>query len=223
MQEKILQLLKAKFEGVSDQILGRIAAKLAKTATTEEQAKTAVDGTTLQQVIESYGDSRATEAQQTAVRNYETKHGLKDGAKVTQTEPQPKVTTQPEGDDTPAWAKALIDANKALTERLDKVEGERITADRRAQLGKVIGKLPETLRKAYERTPIDKLTDEQFTMLVGEVEGEVKGIMQTTTAKGAVFAPPTNGGNVNKGELTKEQEAAIAKREGGVNKEGQPF
>lgn len=223
MQETILQLLKAKFEGVSDQILGRIAAKLAKTATTEEQAQTAVDGVTLQQVIEGYGDSRATEAQHTAVRNYEQKYGLKDGAKVGQNEPQPKEPKQTEDGDTPAWAKALVEANKALTERLNKMEGERITADRRAQLSKVVGKLPATLRKAYERTPIDTLTDEQFTALVGEVEGEVKGIMQTTTAKGAVFAPPTNGGNVNTGALTKEQEAAIAKREGGVNKDGQPF
>lgn len=223
MYETILQLLKASFEGVSDQILGRIATKLAKTATTEEQAKAAVEGMSLQHVIESYGDSRATEAQQTAVRNYEAKYGLKNGAKVERAEPQPTNSEQPAGDDTPAWAKVLLDANKALKERLDKVEGERITADRRQQFGKVIGKLPETLRKAYERTPIDKLTDEQFTALVGDVEGEVKGIMQATTAKGAVFAPPTNGGNVNKGELTKEQEAAIAKREGGVSKDGQPF
>ena len=78
MRKEILDALKAKFTGVSDAILGRIADKLAKTATTAEQVATAVEGVTFQQVLESYGDSRATEAQQTAVSNYEKKHGLKD-------------------------------------------------------------------------------------------------------------------------------------------------
>ena len=67
MRKEILDALKAKFTGVSDAILGRIADKLAKTATTAEQVATAVEGVTFQQVLESYGDSRATEAQQTAV------------------------------------------------------------------------------------------------------------------------------------------------------------
>ena len=82
MRKEILDALKAKFTGVSDAILGRIADKLAKTATTAEQVATAVEGVTFQQVLESYGDSRATEAQQTAVSNYEKKHGLKDGKQV---------------------------------------------------------------------------------------------------------------------------------------------
>lgn len=67
MRKEILDALKAKFPGVSESILGRIADKLAKTASTQEQVTTAVEGVTFQQVLESYGDSRATEAQQTAV------------------------------------------------------------------------------------------------------------------------------------------------------------
>ncbi len=82
MKTKALDLLKAKFEGVSEQILSRIADKVAKTAKTDEEVQTAVDGLTFQSLLDSYGDSRATEAQQTAVRNYETKHGLKDGKAV---------------------------------------------------------------------------------------------------------------------------------------------
>lgn len=79
MKKEILEALKAKFEGVSEAILNRIADKLAKTVTKQEDVATAVEGVTFQQVLESYGDSRATEAQQTAVTNYEKKHGLKDG------------------------------------------------------------------------------------------------------------------------------------------------
>ena len=73
MRQQILDALKAKFQGVSEKILGRIADKLAKTVTTAEQVATAVEGVTLQQLLDSYGDSRATEAQQTAVHNYESK------------------------------------------------------------------------------------------------------------------------------------------------------
>lgn len=84
MRKQILDALKAKFQGVSESILNRIADKLCKTVTTAEQVQTAVDGVTIQQVIESYADSRATEASQTAVHTYEQKYGLKDGAKVEQ-------------------------------------------------------------------------------------------------------------------------------------------
>lgn len=86
MRKEILEALKAKFTGVSETILGRIADKLAKTVTTAEQVKAAVEAYTWQQVIEGYGDSRATEAQQTAVHNYEQKYGLKDGQKLTREE-----------------------------------------------------------------------------------------------------------------------------------------
>ena len=70
-------------------------------------------------VIEGYGDSRATGAQKTAVAKYERKYGLKDGLKVAREETKPEVKPTPEGgDQTPAWAQALIDSNKQLTERL---------------------------------------------------------------------------------------------------------
>lgn len=236
MRQQILEALKAKFAGVSDAILNRIADKLCKTVTTAEQVKTAVDAYTWQQVIEGYGDSRATEAQQTAVHNYEEKYGLKDGAKIetggtaaieTQGGGAPTVKTPPAGgtETTPVWAQALIDANKALTERLNKMEGDRTTATRKQQLSTIIGKLPEHLRKAYERTPVDGLTDEQFNTLVGEVTTEVDGIVQATAQKGAVFGRPTaQGGTGNQGgELSKEQQEAIAHRDGAVAKDTQPF
>lgn len=56
MKERILNALKAKFTGVSADILDRIAAMLAKTVTTEEQVATAVEGVTeeLISVIEGF-------------------------------------------------------------------------------------------------------------------------------------------------------------------------
>lgn len=234
MRQQILDALKAKFQGVSEKILGRIADKLAKTVTTAEQVATAVEGVTLQQLLDSYGDSRATEAQQTAVHNYESKYGLKDGQKIDsgggsqggqQGGAQTVQTPPAGGEQVPAWAQALIDSNKTITERLNKMDVDRTTATRKQQLSAIIEKLPENLRKAYERTPVDGLSEEQFSTLIGEITSEVDGIVNDTRAKGAVFGRPAaqNGGSSSQGnELTKEQREAIEHRDNKPS-DGQPF
>lgn len=232
MKQQILTALKAKFVGVSDTILDRVATKLAQTVTTAEQVQTAVDGVTFQQLLESYGDSRATKATQTAVHNYETKYGLKDGVKVTPPEQQPPVppvtppVTPPAGgaEVVPAWAQALIESNNSLKNELAQMKTDRTTETRKQQISTLIEKLPENLRKAYSRTPVDGLTDEQFTALVGEITTEVGDIQSSIQQKGAVFGKPAaqNGGNQG-AELTKEQVAAITQRDGSAQGQGQPF
>lgn len=232
MKQQILTALKAKFVGVSDAILDRVATKLAQTVTTAEQVQTAVDGVTFQQVLESYGDSRATQATQTAVHNYETKYGLKDGVKMTPPEQQPPVppvtppVTPPAGgaEAVPAWAQALIDSNNSLKNELAQMKTARTTEIRKQQISTLIEKLPENLRKGYSRTPVDGLTDDQFTALVGEITTEVGDIQSSIQQKGAVFGKPAaqNGGNQG-AELTKEQVAAITQRDGSAQGQGQPF
>ena len=228
--------MKAKFPGVNANVLNRIAEKLAKTVTTAEQVTTAVAGVTQEfiEIIESYGDSRATEAQQTAVHNYEQRYGLKDGVKLgdgggaggehgTETEKNKGAGEGAEA--VPEWAKTLIDTNKALSERIDKMETERTTSTRKQQLNEVIGKLPENLRKGYERTPVDGITDDEFTKLLGEVTEEVNGIVKETAQRGAVFGRPSVTGNQSNqdGALTKEQQEAIAHRDSKPSSDGQPF
>ena len=228
MRKEILDALKAKFPGVSDSVLGRIADTHAKTATTAEQVKTAVEGVTSQQVIESYGDSRATEASNTArenaVKDYESRYGLKDGVKVTNNtnnggeQPTGGSATNPTGgDETPAWAKTLL-------ERIGRLETSKTTETRKQQLNAIIGKLPETTRKAYERLPLDKYSDEEFTTMLGEVTTEVEGIVDETQARGGVFGKPSaTGGTIQQTELTEAQKAAIAHRDGVPASGTQPF
>lgn len=228
MRKEILDALKAKFPGVSDSVLGRIADKLAKTATTAEQVKTAVEGVTIQQVIESYGDSRATEASNTArenaVKDYESRYGLKDGVKVTNNtnnggeQPTGGSATNPTGgDEIPAWAKTLL-------ERIGRLETSKTTETRKQQLNAIIGKLPETTRIAYERLPLDKYSDEEFTTMLGEVTTEVEGIVDETQARGGVFGKPSaTGGTIQQTELTEAQKAAIAHRDGVPASGTQPF
>lgn len=233
MKEKILTALKTKFQGVNASILSRIAEKLAKTVTTDEQVTTAVAGVTQEfiEIIESYGDTRATEAQQSAVSNYESKHGLKDGKPVTNPEANKTVKVdnpnkQAGGDaNMPEWAKQLMESNQMLSERLNSMNKERTTTTRKQQLQEVCKKLPETFRKPYERIALDNLSDEEFTTLIGEVTTEVDGLSSTLSAKGAVFGRPSahQGGATQQGALTKEQEAAIAQRDITVTSDAQPF
>lgn len=218
MKKELLAALKAKFEGVNESILSRIADKLAKTTTKEEDVATAVSGVTIQQIIEGYGDSRATEAQQSAVRNYEEKYGLKDGERVQEPKPKPQEETMPE------WAKQLVAENKTLSERLGRMDGERITAERKQKLSAVFKKLPENLRKPYERMSIDKLSDEEFTTLVGEITAEVDEIASSVKSKGAVFGrPAAHQGADNSQELSKEEQEAIAVRNVALKDGEQPF
>lgn len=231
-RQQILEALKAKFQGVSADILNRIALKLSKTVTSAEQVATAVEGVTIQSVIEGYGDSRATESAQTAVRNYEATHNLKDGKPIETAAPTGgnptggQSSNPPAGgaETVPAWAQTLIDSNKTLSERLSKYEAERTTTTRKQKLSEVIAKLPEELRKPYERTAIDSLSDEEFNTLVGEISTEVETISGSIATRGAVFGrPASTGAKPQPNALTKEQEDAISFREGKPKDGQQPF
>lgn len=224
MKKELVEALTTKFEGVSASIIDRIATKLSKTVKTIEDVKTAVDGVTIQQVIESYGDSRATEAANTArenaVKDYETRHGLKDGKPTDGGKPNDNATEQNanggQDDKVPAWAQALIGAVAEL-------KASKTTNDRKQQLNEVIGNVNEPLRKAYERLPLDKLTDEEFTKTLSEIKTEVEGYTDDEQARGGVFGRPSaSQGNQTK-ELTKGQLEAIAHREGVVVDGEQPF
>lgn len=231
MKEQILEALRAKFPGRSAVILGRIADKLAKTATTPEQVTTAVEGVTpeLIEVIESYGDSRATEASTTAVTNYEAKYGLREGKPTTPPAPTGEGNDNaPKGqadESVPAWATSLVERVTALQNELNRRDAERTTTGRRQALEAIYGRLPEPLRKGYERISLDTLSDDEFTKLSADVTAEVGEIGQAFAAKGAVFSTPSahHGGAGAQKELTKEQIEEINHRCGKPADGEQPF
>lgn len=223
MKRKLVEALTTKFEGVSASVIDRFATKLSKTVTTAEDVETAVDGVTIQQIIESYADSRVTEAVNTArekvAKDYEARYGVKDGKQTKGGESYEDKATETKGgkdDDVPAWAQALIGAVAEL-------KASKTTNDRKQQLNGVIGKVSEPLRKAYERLPIDKFSDEEFSNVLNEISEEVKNYTDDEQARGGVFGRPSaSQGNLTK-ELTKEQQAAIAHREGVPTDGEQPF
>lgn len=130
--EQILAGLQQKFTGVDTAILTRIATKKAEGVTDETKVNSIVEGISFSDVLNSYGDFRAGDASKTAVTNYEKKHNLKDGKPVAETTP----TQKPEDkkDDVPAWAQALIDSNKSLSDKLTQLETEKAQATRSQQI-----------------------------------------------------------------------------------------
>lgn len=130
IQELILAGLQQKFPGVDTATLTRIANKKAEGVTDESQVNSIVEGINFTDVLNSYGDFRAGQAQLSAVANYEKKHGLKEGKPIQEPKPEPK----PKNDDVPAWAQALIDSNKGLSEKLAKMEADKAQATRTEQI-----------------------------------------------------------------------------------------
>ena len=200
-KREITEALSTKFDGVSATILGRIAEKIHKTTSTDDEATEAVEAVTLQNLLESYGDSRATEASQTAVSTYEKKYGLKDGKRAetdeergSEKEDGKTSKEKKQGDnDTPEWAKALLRANQELTARLDKVEGEKRAKVRRETLDKITNGLPESVRKVFAKTDIDTLDEDAFNALRDEMTEEVAALKKELNAGGAVFKNPPAG------------------------------
>lgn len=227
MKKEALDALKAKFSGVSEAILSRIADKIAKTAKTQEEVTTAVEGVTFQQVLESYGDSRATEAQQTAVTNYEKKHGLKDGKKVEGGGEQNPKTTEGAGEgekggsagggDLAAQIAAAIAAEmKPLKDELAAMKGEKTANSRKAALGKVLEGAPEKIRQRYEKD-FARMTfndDEDFNAWIGEITPDVEAITSDFNAKGGVVGRPKGGTAGGSGDKENPHlKARIAERE----------
>lgn len=203
MKQKILEGLRTKYLGVSDSILNRIADKLAKTVLQEEEITAAVDTVTFQQIIDSEADRRATEASQTAVINYKKRHSLKEGKPVAGdgqgNENEPKGNQVELSEDTPAWARALIEnntelkkINDSLIARLDGLEGDKITTSRKQQLDTIFSETSESFKtrtmRGYERMAFKD--DDDFNTYLGQLKQEAEEDVANTRANQVVIRPP---------------------------------
>ena len=132
--EQILAGLQQKFAGVDTAILTRIATKKAEGVTDETKVNSIVEGISFSDVLNSYGDFRAGQAQTSSIANYEKRHGLKDGKPIETTNTTTTIKTEENKDDVPAWAQALIDSNKNLSDKLTQFETEKAQATRSQQI-----------------------------------------------------------------------------------------
>ena len=228
MKAKIIEGLKAKFPGVSNSIINRITEKILETVKTEEEAEEAVEAMTFQQAIDANGDSRATEAANTAYAKYEKKYGLKEGKPIstgddTQSDQVKEIENEKEktktGNDDqqePAWAKAQREKMEALEARLAAIDGDKIASTRKKQLVAAMGKAPEKLRARYEKdlTRMNFKDDTEYSEWLEEVKTDMEAFVAEAAVKGVTFGrPPSAGGPKGEDKPSPEVAARIKLRE----------
>lgn len=216
MKKFILDLLKTKFEGVSEDVLEGMAAKLAKTATTEEQATTSVEGVTIQKVIESYTDRRVTQSVATAVENYKKNN------------PQPEPPKPNDTDDNgntqqDETLKALLDKFAKLEGQMMQMNAEKVENGRRQQLNTLIEKLPKSMQSVYGHINLKEMDEEKFEAFKDSVKTDVETTLSELKANGATIQSPYQNTGHGNDELTEAQIALITRRSGSTEDGKQPF
>lgn len=169
MKKKLLDALKTKFSGVSEVILERIAAKKAEGVTDESKITAIVDGISFQDVLTSYGDYRANEANVSSVRNYEEKHGLKDGKPVTAggdgADDNKGEKTTLSTDELDKYINSKLEAAiKPYKEKIETLESEKHQGDRQTAISNAMKKLGLTEDEMqFVTVPEDKDPEEYLT------------------------------------------------------------
>lgn len=123
-----------------------------------------------------------------------------------------KTETKTEPDEMPAWAKALIDSNNALTEKVASMQGEKTLNARQARLEAILkdtGTFGTRTLKSFAKMSFD--TDEEFDDFVAEVESDLKLHNQERANAGlqTLGAIPTQGGGKKEEILTDAEVEAI--------------
>ncbi len=216
MKQKILALLKNKYKnlGFSEKAYDGVAGYLEPSINEEADIETAIAGVEgLLKVFQSEADSIRTAKSTAEKRLAELEAKVKElGGAPPNKEEGKKNPDDTTGDTTPAWAKAIIDSNKSLSEKIAALEGEKTTTSRKQQLDTIIAQLPEALRKPYSRMPVKDLSNEEFDLLMKDTSAEVDSLVTEIGAKGAVFGLPNTGNNITRQlekQATKEETDAV--------------
>lgn len=224
LRKFILDALRKKFDGVDEKVLNRIARNATKTVKSEDEATQFVEDYTIQQVIDSYSDSRVTES----ISSYEKKHGLKDGKPVdaddntddadkdkkNEPDKDQKDNKDKDGkdkDEMPAWARALIDGQTRLNERLDGIEKGKQADVRKSKFLDTIKDAPDKFRERAEKA-FGRYTfkdDDDFNSYLEELAEEAEEAKGEAETKGAIVTPPKGG---NKGGNEYKPSAAMQAR-----------
>jgi hypothetical protein len=181
MKEKLLVLLVAKFKGVPEATLERIATKKAGSVSDEAQLQSVVDGIDFGQILQSEVDSKITDANKKAVQNYETTHKLKDGKPVDQTEdvdPEPKKGKK---EDIATMIKeAVAAAFQPLQTELSAIKGDKTLETRKQALESKLKDVPENFKakvlKDFARMNFEK--DEDFNTYLTETDTDIAALNQ---------------------------------------------
>lgn len=227
----ILDSLKTKFAGIDEKVLNRIAAIAVKTVKSEEEAKTYVEELTLQQVIDSYADSRATDAQEKAVKSYEEKFGLKDGKKADATEEPGSEGGEGKngsatddgknggegegGEKVPNWAKVLIQDNNSLKKEVLELKAGKVASTRKSTLDELLKDAPEKTKATYLKNfnRMQFKDDADFDDWIEEITPDIEEATTSQAASDGVVSRPKGGASIGKeGQVNSYVQARVNAR-----------
>lgn len=173
IKKSIRALLLSKFGGVqlSDARVEQLAKRLEGKVTTEEELETRL--VALDEAL-PFAD---------IAKEDDRVRGLEAAARKKLADPPaPAPTDPPKEDDTPEWAKALIEGNKTLSEKLAALEGNKVINDRKSA---ILAKLKDA-DEAYSAKVLrdfGRMTfadDAAFEEYLGEVEQDYTSYVQIT-------------------------------------------
>lgn len=211
---------KVKAFGFNRKELEGIAAKIADNLTSEEDASEEDVNAEIEKNIEAvlpileFGRSYANRV----INDNKNEDKNTDDEGGSNTSKSNKSTKEKESDEIPAWAQALIDSNKTLSERLSALQGEKITDTRRAKLEKLLkdtGTFGTRTLKSFGKMKFE--SDDDFDEFFSEVEEDLKSFNQERANAGLEkLGMPAGGVNTGKKEekqevLSEDEIKAIAK------------
>lgn len=210
MFDKILALLKTKYKdlGLSETILKVTAESLAKTVEKEEDIETAVAGVEGQmKIYQSFADQNRT--LQTEIINLKKAgEGKSEEKKEEKKEGEEKKETG--GEEVPAWAKAIIDSNKAILEKQNQLDADKVN---KTNAEKLVSKLKELgVNESFYSLHLGKTfeKDDEIDAFATTVkEAEDKYLQDTSNEKLKSKDVPLFGQTTKEGEVSPDVQALI--------------
>ena len=225
IRKTALEALKTKFDGIDESVLSRVASTISKTAKTEEDALAKVEDMTLQGVINSYTDSRVSDASEKITKTFEEKYGVKnpDDGKKEGEEKAPDDAKGKEGtgadNDMPSWFKAFADAqqktNETFLAKFQSMEAGKTAEERKATIEKLLDGAPEKMKKSILREfgRSQFKDDKDFDSWVEEITPDIEDATEAFKAQGGVSTPPKSGSAGAQGVVNPMVQARIAARQ----------
>lgn len=207
MKDKILSHLKTRLPGVAENYLVGVAEHYAKTMTDETQIETTLTDGVIDLLklnatfLQTEGDKRATEAADTALKNYRKKHGLDENGKPIETiKPIKKDVTDPEE---PAWFKSYRETKDAELAELkstleeQKKEKARMTLTEKVKNHEKLKGIPASFLSGRNLIPE---SEDKLDQLAASIEADYTAFKQEMAEQGVhISVPPTSGSGIKEG------------------------
>ncbi len=198
LQEQILALLVAKFQGERKDGLQQLALLIGTTAANIEEATEAVDKLAADKVSQFVKDYRRTADAEIAKANKTYEDGLRRKYDFKEKEAQPTVQTpvtppeqQPGGALTAEQIRQIIrEETKDVRDGLSNLNGDKLLASRREQLvakldaAKVEGRQRDMVLRNFDRAASTFANDDDFNGYLTEVQSDIDAIAQENADKG---------------------------------------